>query len=59
MLEKTVVIFVTNQKEGVGKSTPCENLGIGLAMEGKGGGGIQGINEGGYQKCQKETATSA
>lgn len=33
--KKATIIAVTNQKGGVGKSTPCENLGIGLAMEGK------------------------
>ena len=33
--KKATVIVVTNQKDGVGKSTTCENLGIGLAMAGK------------------------
>ena len=33
--KKATIIAVTNQKGGVGKSTNCENLGIGLAMEGK------------------------
>ena len=33
--KKATVIVVTNQKGSVGKSTTCENLGIGLAMEGK------------------------
>ena len=33
--KKATIIAVTNQKGGVGKSTICENVGIGLAMEGK------------------------
>ena len=35
MPKKAVVTAVTNQKGGTGKTTTCENLGVGLAMEGK------------------------
>ncbi len=35
MAKKANVIAVVNQKGGTGKTTTCENLGIGLAMEGK------------------------
>ncbi len=34
-MNRTVVMAVVNQKGGTGKSTTCENLGIGLANEGK------------------------
>lgn len=35
MAKKATVIAVVNQKGGTGKTTTCENLGVGLAMEGK------------------------
>ncbi|MGN0707773.1 MAG: ParA family protein [Faecalibacterium sp.] len=35
MAKKATIIAVTNQKGGTGKTTTCENLGIGLAMEAK------------------------
>lgn len=35
MSKKATVVAVVNQKGGTGKTTTCENLGVGLAMEGK------------------------
>ena len=35
MTKKATITAVVNQKGGTGKTTTCENLGIGLAMEGK------------------------
>ena len=35
MSKKATIIAVVNQKGGTGKTTTCENLGIGLANEGK------------------------
>ena len=33
--KKATTIAIVNQKGGTGKTTTCENLGIGLAAEGK------------------------
>lgn len=35
MPKKSTIMAVVNQKGGTGKTTTCENLGVGLAMEGK------------------------
>lgn len=35
MSKKATIMAVVNQKGGTGKTTTCENLGVGLAMEGK------------------------
>lgn len=35
MAKKATIMAVVNQKGGTGKTTTCENLGVGLAMEGK------------------------
>ena len=35
MSKKATTIAIVNQKGGTGKTTTCENLGVGLAREGK------------------------
>ena len=35
MSKKATTIAIVNQKGGTGKTTTCENLGVGLAAEGK------------------------